>query len=49
MLFPTNSVPMEIHPTDGQYSSSPIVGNVRELVDLEGVPATACSTPQKPR
>jgi cytochrome P450 len=49
MLFPTNAVPMEIHATDGQYSSSPIVGNVRELVDLSGVPDVAIRTPLKPR
>jgi cytochrome P450 len=45
MLFPTNAVPMEIHATDGQYSSSPIVGNVRELLDLTGVPTEAFCTP----
>jgi cytochrome P450 len=49
MLFPTNAVPMEIHATDGQYSSSPIVGNVRELVDLSDVPTEATCAPQKPR
>jgi cytochrome P450 len=45
MLFPTNAVPMEIHATDGQYSSSPVVGNVRELVDFSGVPTEAFCTP----
>ena len=49
MLFPTNAVPMEIHAADGQYSSSPIVGNIRELVDLTDVPSIAHFTPQKPR
>jgi cytochrome P450 len=49
MLFPTNPVPMEIHAADGQYSSSPIVGNVRELVDLTGVPTMAYNTSLKPR
>jgi cytochrome P450 len=36
MLFPTNGVPMEIHPADGHYTSSRVAGNIHELVDLEG-------------
>jgi hypothetical protein len=35
MLFPTNGMPMEIHPADGRYASSPVVGNIHDLVDLE--------------
>jgi cytochrome P450 len=35
MLFPTNSVPMQIHPADGNYGSGSVVGNIHDLVDLE--------------
>jgi cytochrome P450 len=35
MLFPTNPVPMEIHPADGNYCSNPVVGNIRDLVELD--------------
>jgi cytochrome P450 len=38
MLFPTNGMPMEIHPADGRYASSPVVGNIHDLVDLEDEP-----------
>jgi cytochrome P450 len=34
MLFPTNGMPMRIHAADGIYASSPVVGNIHELVDL---------------
>lgn len=34
MLFPTNSVPMEIHPADGNYGANRVVGNIHDLVDL---------------
>jgi cytochrome P450 len=36
MLFPTNPVPMQIHAADGNYSQTPVVGNIRELVELDG-------------
>lgn len=39
MLFPSNGVPMQIHPADGNYNSSPIVGNIHELVEFDEVPA----------
>lgn len=39
MLFPTNGVPMQIHTADGNYHSSPISGNIRELVELDEVHA----------
>ena len=35
MLFPSNAVPMQIHAADGNYTSSPVVGNIHELVDLD--------------
>ncbi len=38
MLFPTNGLPMQIHPADGKFASSPITGNLRELVDFDEVP-----------
>ena len=38
MLFPTHGVPMEIHPADGKFASSPITGNLHELVDFDEVP-----------
>jgi cytochrome P450 len=38
MLFPTHGVPMEIHPADGKFESSPIAGNIRELVEFDEVP-----------
>lgn len=36
MLFPTHGMPMEIHAADGNYRGSPVVGNIHELVDLDG-------------
>ena len=38
MLFPTHGVPMQIHPADGKFVSSPITGNIHELVDFDEVP-----------
>ncbi len=35
MLFPSNGVPMRVHAADGNYGSSPVVGNIHELVDLK--------------
>jgi cytochrome P450 len=35
MLFPTYGMPMQIHPADGQFASSPITGNVHDLVDFD--------------
>jgi cytochrome P450 len=37
MLFPTHGLPMEIHPADGKFASSPIVGNIHDLVDLDEI------------
>lgn len=37
MLFPTHGVPMEIHAADGNYSASPVLGNIHELVDLSAI------------
>jgi cytochrome P450 len=39
MLVPTNGLPMEIHSADGQFASSPIAGNVQELVIFDEAPA----------
>lgn len=39
MLFPTYGLPMQVHPVDGKYSSSPIDGNIHELVDFVDAPA----------
>jgi cytochrome P450 len=39
MLVPTNGLPMEIHAADGKFESSPIAGNIHELVDLDEAPA----------
>jgi hypothetical protein len=38
MLVPTNGLPMEIHPADGEFQSSPTVGRVHELVEFGEVP-----------
>jgi len=35
MLMPTNGLPMEIHPLDGNYAASPIVGNIHDLVQFD--------------
>lgn len=40
MLFPTHGVPVEIHPADGNYGSSPVSGNIHELVDLNDKPTS---------
>jgi cytochrome P450 len=40
MLFPTHGVSVEIHPADGNYRSSPVRGNIHELVDLDCAPTT---------
>jgi cytochrome P450 len=42
MLVPTNGVPMQIDAADGRFCSSPIAGNIHELVDLVEAPAMAC-------
>jgi cytochrome P450 len=39
MLVPTNGLPMEIHVADGQFASSPIVGNIHELVEFDEAPS----------
>jgi cytochrome P450 len=39
MLVPTNGLPMEIHAPDGQFDSSPIAGNIHELVEFDEAPA----------
>jgi hypothetical protein len=39
MLVPTHGLPMRIHPADGAFTSSPIAGNVHELVDFDEAPA----------
>jgi cytochrome P450 len=41
MLMPTNGVIVRICPADGAFESSPIEGNIHELVDLVEVPAFA--------
>jgi len=35
MLVPTNGLPMQIHTADGNFVSSPIVGNIHQLVDFD--------------
>jgi cytochrome P450 len=54
MLVPSNGLPMRIHPADGRYASSPIVGNIHELVEFEEAPASdkggnEAVAPQRPR
>jgi cytochrome P450 len=61
MLVPTGGVPMRIEQADGNFVSSPMVGNVHELVDFCEAPAladdgaadsaddTASSAPRVPR
>jgi cytochrome P450 len=39
MLVPTNGLPMQIHAADGAFNSSPIGGNVQELVEFDEAPA----------
>ena len=41
MLFPTHGVPMQIHPADGKFASSPIMGNIHDLVDFDEIPDVA--------
>jgi cytochrome P450 len=38
MLVPTNGLPMEIHAADGKFESSPIAGNIHELVEFDEAP-----------
>jgi cytochrome P450 len=45
MLVPTNGLPMEIHAADGKFESSPIVGNIHELVEFDEAPAFAATGP----
>ena len=43
---------MQIHAADGNYSSSPVVGNIHELVELENRPNHFnghTEVPNKPR
>lgn len=53
MLFPTHGVPMQIHAADGNYSASPVDGNIHELVELNATSdnptAGAAELPRKPR
>jgi hypothetical protein len=52
MLVPTNGVSMEIHAADGRFGSSPVTGNIHELVDLVEAPeseARSNGTPRRPR
>jgi cytochrome P450 len=41
MLVPTNGVPMQIELADGAFASSPIGGNIHELVEFDEAPALA--------
>ncbi len=43
MLFPTYGLPMQIHPADGKFVSSPIIGNIHDLVDFDETPPTLAS------
>lgn len=38
MLVPTNGLPMQIGPADGNFVSSPIAGNIHELVEFDEAP-----------
>jgi cytochrome P450 len=38
MLFPTRGLPMQIHAADGKFASSPIIGNIHDLVDFDEIP-----------
>jgi cytochrome P450 len=54
MLVPTHGLPMQIHPADGFYSASPIVGNIRELVEFDEAPEvvdddSTTTAPRRPR
>jgi cytochrome P450 len=61
MLMPTNGVPVRIYPPDGAYKSTPVDGNIHELVDLIEAPAfvagemsgavdeAECGGPRRPR
>jgi hypothetical protein len=39
MLVPTNGLPMKIDAPDGTFASSPIGGNIHELVEFDEAPA----------
>jgi hypothetical protein len=41
MLAPTDGVPMQIEAADGKFVSSPIGGNIHELVEFDEAPAFA--------
>ena len=45
MLFPTHGVPMQIHAADGNFTASPVAGNIHELVDLVEAPAFVAGEP----
>jgi hypothetical protein len=54
MLVPTSGLPMQIHPSDGFFSASPIAGAIHELVDFAEAPCCADSgvtgsAPRRPR
>lgn len=38
MLTPATPIPVRIHPPDGQFASSPVGGNIHDLVDLVEAP-----------
>jgi cytochrome P450 len=43
MLVPSNGLQMEIQVADGQFASSPIAGNIHELVEFDEAPAFTVS------
>jgi cytochrome P450 len=44
MLVPTTGLPMRIHPMDGAFVASPIVGRIHELVEFDEAPKCAGDT-----
>jgi cytochrome P450 len=42
MLVPTHGVPMQIAAPDGQFHSSPVGGNIHDLVELDEAPVMPC-------
>jgi cytochrome P450 len=48
MLMPTHGVPVEIHAADGSFTSSPVDGNIHELVDLTEAPAFTAGVDDRP-
>jgi cytochrome P450 len=50
MLMPTNGLPMQIDAPDGEFRSSPVVGTIHELVDLESATEQGVSVaPRRPK